>query len=109
MTLLPSLRHKKRYIVFELEAEQGFSVPDIREEVEAALLLFLGQLGLSKASPQFLPEKCKNNRFIVKVNHDYVDECLSALMLIKKIKKKSVIIRSVAVSGILDKASSQLK
>ena len=53
----------------------------------------------------FLKEKYKNHRFIVKVNHNYTDECKSALALIKKIEITPVIIKSVKTSGTLKQAT----
>ena len=103
MKLISALKPKKRYIVFQIISSQKFSLAEIKEAVEVALLAFLGQLGVSKASPLFV--KGKNNNFIIKVNHTYVEECKSALMLIKKIKNKPVIVKSVITSGTIKKAS----
>lgn len=108
MKLLPSLRSSKRYIVFEIIAQQSFSVADVAQEVDAALLRFLGQLGVSKALPVFLKEKYKNNRFIVKVSNRYSDECKAAVILIATIKNVPVLVKSLAVSGTLKKASAKL-
>lgn len=107
MKLLPSLKQKKRYIVFEIIGEK-FNVEEVKTAVEEALLLFLGQLGMAKTAPMFLKEKFKENKFIVKINHKFVDECKSALILIKKIKNKEVMVRSIITSGILKKASKYL-
>lgn len=107
MKLLPSLKQKKRYIVFEIIGEK-FSIEEVKTAVEEALLLFLGQLGLAKTAPMFLKEKFKDNKFIVKINHKFVDECKSALILIKKIKNKEVMVRSIITSGTLKKASKYL-
>ena len=107
MKLLPSLRQKKRYIVFEIKSETKFSLVDVKKEVEKAWLLFLGQLGMAKSSPLFI--KFKNNKFIVKINHKWVDECISAILLIKKIKNKPVIVRSIVTSGTIKKASTYLQ
>jgi RNase P/RNase MRP subunit POP5 len=104
--LLPALKQKKRYIVFEIIAETKFLVPEVQKEVDSALLLFLGQLGLAKSSPIMLKEKFKNNKFIIKINHKYVDECITAMTLIKRIKNKDVIVRSIVTSGTIKKASS---
>ena len=104
MKLLPALKQKKRYLVFEVD--QKFSTADLQNEVGKGLLLFLGQLGMAKSSPLFV--KHKNNRFIIKINHKWVDECKSALILIKKIKNKPVIIKSIVTSGTIKKASSYL-
>lgn len=108
MKLLPSLRQKKRYVVFEIHSSKAFSYSEVREEAEEALWQFLGQWGLAKAGVMFVKEKYKNQRFILKVNHTMIDECKTALMLIKKIKNIPVIPRSVVVSGTLKKASSYL-
>lgn len=108
MKLLPSLKQKKRYLVFEIISETKFSVLEIQEAVNQALKEFFGQLGLTKASPLFLKEKTKNNKFVIKISHKFVDEGKSALILIKKIKNKPVIIRSIITSGTLKKASTHL-
>src|SRR3990167_5007197 len=108
MKLSPSLRHKKRYIVFELKTETPLSMSDVQPEVEKALLLFLGQLGVAKAEPMFLKEKWKEPRFVLKVAHNWVDECKSALILIKKIKNQPVIIKSIITSGGLKTASKYI-
>ncbi len=110
MKLLPALRQKKRYVVFEILADRSFSFIDIKDSLEEALKDFWGQLGLSKAGPMLLKEKfsTEKQRFIIKVNHKYVDELISAIILAKKIKNTPVIIKSVITSGILKKASAYL-
>src|SRR3989339_950558 len=99
----PSLREKKRYIIFELIGEKKFTLSEIKSEVERALLLFLGQLGLSKAAPMFIEEKfnLEAQKFTLKVNHKYVNETKAALALSKSIKNTPIIIKSVTVSGTL--------
>ncbi|MDP3640596.1 MAG: Rpp14/Pop5 family protein [Nanoarchaeota archaeon] len=106
MPLLPTLKPKKRYIVFEILAEKEFSFPEVKTAIEEALLRFLGEWGTAKASPLFVKEKYKNNKFILKVSHLAVDEVKAAIILIKSIKNVPVIIRSITVSGTIKKASS---
>ncbi len=110
MKLLPSLRQKKRYVVFEIVADKSFSITDIQEMVETSLQRFLGELGIAKAGPFFLKEKWneQKQRFVIKVNHAFVDELKSALILNKKIKNTPVLIKSVITSGTLKKVSSYL-
>jgi ribonuclease P/MRP protein subunit POP5 len=110
MKLKPSLRQKKRYIVFEIVADKKFSVVDVKEEVEKSMKEFFGQLGLSKASPLFLKEKFnqEKQKFVVKVNNKYVDELKAALTLSKSIKSTPVIVKSIITSGTLKKASLSL-
>ena len=110
MKLKPSLRQKKRYVVFEIVADKKFSPLEVQEEVERAMKEFFGQLGLSKASPLFLKERFdqEKQRFVVKINHKHVDELKAALTLSKSIKNTPVIIKSIITSGTLKKASLQL-
>lgn len=100
MKLLPSLKQKKRYIVFE--ASTKISEKQLKELISEALYNFVGQLGVARMAPLFV--KYKNNRFIIKVNHKYVDECKAALILIKKPVMKSII-----TSGTIKKASTFLE
>jgi len=97
MKLLPSLKQKKRYIVFEIKSSKEFLYSDLKKSIETALADFVGQLGLSKSSPMLIKEKFKDNKFIIKINHTHVDECKVALILIKKIKNIPVMIKSLVV------------
>ncbi len=107
MKLMPSLKQKKRYVLFAIDADAQFTAQDVYETTMAALKDFLGELGLSKASPIFVKEQFKQNQFIYKVNHNYTDELISGIILIKSIKNKPVIIRSITISGTLKKACSK--
>lgn len=108
MKLMPSLRPKKRYVLFQIIAEQKFTLGEVKAEVERCLNSFFGQLGLSKAGIMFIDEKfdIENQKFLLKVDNKYVDELISALILSKSIKNTSVIIKSVRVSGTINKAVS---
>lgn len=110
MRLLPSLRQKKRYVVFEIISDTSFSFADIQEEVQSALSSFLGQLGIARASPLIVKERfnAQKQRFVIKVNNAHVDELKTALALSKKIKNTAVIIRSITTSGTLKKAGLYL-
>lgn len=110
MKLLPSLRQKKRYLVFELISEKKFSAAEVEEAVHSALHDFLGQLGLAKAAPFFLKERFNfpAQRFLLKVNHQYPAEAKAALALIKKIKNTDLIIRSLTTTGSIKKAVKSL-
>lgn len=102
MKLLPSLKQKKRYLVFESNIDEK----DLKIAINDALKEFLGIYGLSKASPEFV--KSKNNKFILKINHKYTSHAKSALLLITKVKNKPVILKSIITSGTIKKASLYL-
>ena len=104
MKLLPALKQKKRYVVFEILSDAKYSEKEIKEIISSPTKEFLGDYGLAKAGIMFI--KHKNNKFIIKVNHKYVDQLIAAMILIKKIKNKAVIVKSLTTSGTIKKANN---
>ncbi len=104
MKLQPTLKQKKRYVVFEINIE--VDEKDLKLAIRSALNQFFGDLGNARAAPMFV--KSKNNKFIIKVNHKHVDELKVAIALIKTIKNSKVIIRSIITSGTIKKASEYI-
>lgn len=71
---------------------------------------FLGELGMAKAgiwlhSEVWNPEKQAG---IIRVNHKYVNELKAGLTFIQQIQNKDVIVRSLGVSGIINKAEKYI-
>jgi len=105
--LLPSLKEKKRYITFEVLSDKEISQEEAYRSIEHNGREYLGSLGLSKAS--FLPLGIwKNNKGIIKIAHKEADNMKASLTLIKHINQKNVVIRSLGVSGVLNKAKMYL-
>jgi len=104
-TLLPVLKERNRYLVYEVKGKFNFS--DVKIEIKKAILKFLGELETAKASLVILND-WKNNKGILKVSHKHVDKVRVALMLIKYINKKNVLFQTVKISGTLKKARSFL-
>ena len=108
--VLPSLREKKRYLVFEVISKE--KINDF-EPVSSAIwncsLQFLGQLGTAKAGIIPLANKWDSEvqRGIIKVGHKHVDALKAALVFADKIDNHEVIFRSLGVSGILRKAEAK--
>jgi len=69
----------------------------------------VGQLGVAKAGIQVIPNcwNTEKQRGIIRINHKHVDEIKSALTFIKKINNKEVIVKSIGVSGIINKAKQR--
>ncbi len=106
--LLPSLREKKRYIVYEVLSNKSFSFSEISKAITAAIKNFIGELGCAKAGIILL-NKYKNNKGILRVNHKSVDEVRSALTLIKEINNQKTVVKTIRTSGILNKALSYME
>lgn len=72
-------------------------------------LELIGQLGVAKAGIQILPD-CWNpesQRGIIRVGHKHVNELKASLTFVEKINNKEVILKSIGVSGILNKAKKR--
>lgn len=110
MGLLPSLRQKKRYVVFEIVSDRAFSFQEMKENIYDALHQFFGSWGSAHASPMIIAERFneQKQRLVIKVNNTSVDELKMALVLCTHIKNNPLIIRSLVTSGTLKKAGQYL-
>ena len=106
---LPSLREKKRYVVFEVISEKELKINSIKEAIKKSLLNLIGIINYAKSNPHFLDDKYdkKNKRGIIRINHKHADDLKASFTLIKSIDNAKVIVRSIGVSGILKKAEAK--
>ena len=104
--LLPSLREKKRYIVFEIIGND-VNKKKVETEIYYNSLKFLGEIGVSRANIRIIGDSWKNNKGIIRVSVKYLDELKMSLGLIKRLDNKNVIVNVIGVSGILKKAKSK--
>ena len=103
--ILPSLKEKKRYLVIEIKAKNKISMETALKQVDNEIKRVLGEIGYGKAGVMFM--ECKDNKAIIKVNNKQSDELRLALSLVKDINHEPVIIRTLGISGILNKAKEQ--
>jgi ribonuclease P/MRP protein subunit POP5 len=106
--LQPTLREKKRYIVYEILSKTPLSFQDISKALTSSIKSFIGELGCAKAGIIIL-NKTKNNRGILKVSHKSMDEVKAALTLIKEINDQKVIVKTIKTSGVLNKALNYME
>ncbi len=102
--LSPSLRQKKRYLVFEVisEIKQDFNV--VNNLILQHTSNLLGSLGMAQAGLLVLHDKFNGEKGIIKVNHKYVHHLKAILALINN---ENICFRSIGVSGILNKAEKK--
>ncbi|MBS3128423.1 hypothetical protein J4410_04720 [Candidatus Woesearchaeota archaeon] len=100
--LLPSLKEKKRYLAFDADKP----VQDLSRECYKQAHTFLGDLGMAHAGIVPLPTE---KGALWKVNHTAVNHTKAALTMIQNIHDQEVCIRSLGVSGILQKAQAFLE
>jgi len=103
--LLPSLRERKRYLVYEIIGK-SVSAGEATRTIRHAVHEFIGVLGTAGAGLMFI-NKYKNNKGIVRVNHRYVDHVRSALLFITAVGGVKASVRSIGASGILKKAEKK--
>lgn len=104
--VLPSLREKKRYIVYEVRSEKTLSFKEVKQELEKKMTQFLGELGYGRAGVMVI-DLWEANKGIIKANPKHVDEVKTAIALVERIGNQKVIVKSVGVSGILKKAKNK--
>lgn len=102
--LLPSLKEKKRYIAFNVLSDKILNKEDVERSIYNNCKSFIGEMNYAKAGVNIIPEFLMANKGIIRVNNKFVDHVKSSLMMIKEINNEKVIIRSIGVSGILNKA-----
>ena len=101
--LSPTLKERKRYILFKIISEQTLEKGKVTELIKNAGLQFLGEWGMAKSGLQFLPETWKKDRGIIRVGHKYVNEAKATLAFVKEYKGQKVTITCLKVSGNIGK------
>lgn len=72
----PSQRIKKRYLLIEGK----------KDDVERAILDYLGILGYARASPFFVPFKGDTNKLILAIDRSEINNIRAAFELVKTLK-----------------------
>ncbi len=107
--LLPTLREKKRYLVYEVISQNNITNTDLSKPILNQFSRLYGETGLAGAGLIFINDKYNKslNRGMVRVAHNYVKNLKAALAFVNEIDGNKSILRSVGVSGILRKAESK--
>ena len=105
--ILPSLREKKRYLVFQVISNEKINNADaVSDAIWRSSLQFIGLLGVAKAGLMVLNNKWNKElqRGIIKVSNHYSDKIRISFLFINKINNYDVIVQTRGISGILKKA-----
>ena len=108
--VLPSLREKKRYLVYEVVSDKKIKdFRNVNEAIIKASLDFQGISGTAKSGILNLENKWNGTlqKGILKTSHKRVDNVRASLNFVKEIEGSEAIVRSVGVSGILKKAENK--
>jgi len=108
---LPSLREKKRYIIFKVHAEETLSFENVSNAIWNSLLDWLGERELAKANVWIIKNlwNGKEQTGFIKCSPKYVDAVKVGLALIHQIGDSKVILQSLRVSGTIKSGKEKIK
>lgn len=106
---LKSERPKRRYLAFEVISNAKFDSNDIFKALMARAYEYIGKFGVKNANIKFIAEKWNSEmqRGIIRVNNNYLNDLKDLLPLIKNINSNDIMIKSIGVSGILNRAEKK--
>ena len=108
MKSLPTLRPKKRYIVFRIHAGQPVPYLQLKAAVMESLLEFLGEQTFAKASPRLIKNLCTGRTGFLLTTPAAVDSCKLALALIHHIADQPVTFQTLTVAGTIKSGKKAL-
>ncbi|MDO8556614.1 MAG: Rpp14/Pop5 family protein [Nanoarchaeota archaeon] len=100
--LLPTLKENQRYIVYEVLSQTPLTEKEIMHGITQGLKEFLGVLGLATSGAVLM--KALMTKGIIRTNSKHVDHIKAALAYVKHINQQPVVVRSIGVSGLYNKA-----
>lgn len=103
--LLPSLKEKRRYLVYEVISEANFNYKDLKEAIINSFKDLFGLDGLSKAGLEFV--EYNENKGVIRVSTKGLDMLKASFCFVRKINKDDVVLRSLGVSGMLNKSRNK--
>ncbi len=109
MSVKPTMRDKRRYVSFMVEAESPVSEKEVFEAVLGSILSFLGELGYSKANPKPMKFESSTGFGILRCAATETDSVRSSLAFLSKINGKRAAIRLLSNSGSIRKLKKNFK
>lgn len=102
----PTLRDKKRYLVFRVVGERRFSADEVKQAVGSVVLDNLGSFGAAEAGFRFIGFDAARQEGVVRVAVLAVLRVRAALALLANVNKCEAFIQVVRVCGSVKKAES---
>lgn len=99
----PTLRGKKRYVLFQLVAEKQFSELEVKKELFAKFKQLFGDFGIAKQKLWFISFNSQGNFGILRCSLEETENVKAGLLFLQSVNEVQVIPRIVSVSGSLKK------
>jgi ribonuclease P/MRP protein subunit POP5 len=101
--MLPTLREKRRYILFEVVSERKFTKEKVEKALYSSLLNLFGEYGFSLVNPKLIDFDEEKQYGAIKCAREEVQKMRASLALVSKIDETPVAIHVKGVSGTLKK------
>ncbi|MCD6216190.1 MAG: ribonuclease P protein component 2 [Candidatus Aenigmarchaeota archaeon] len=107
--LPPSLRQKKRYIIFKVLSEKPVEYMELVQSIWRSLLNFLGELKTSELNIWIIKNLFdqKTQRGLIRCSHKEVEYIRSALALVEEAGETRVLIKVEGVTGTIKSAKKK--
>jgi RNase P/RNase MRP subunit POP5 len=98
---LPSMRDKKRYVVFRVISDERVDYAAVRDALWNSMTHWIGEAGLARAGVKIVKNLWNQSgqTGFVQASPKYVDQVKVAMGLIHQIGDQRVILQSLRVSG----------
>ena len=102
--LPPTLRERKRYVVFEIISENPKKLQEVRMAIWNSILNFLGENEASKMNLWLISSLFNYDlqKAAIRVNHDMVGKLRAALTLVKEINGERTTLSVIGVAGTME-------
>jgi ribonuclease P/MRP protein subunit POP5 len=111
MKLNPSMREKRRYLAFEAITNKPVSCEKAYKAFSIQAQALMGSAAFAKSGFRLFPKmwNSEKQRGMVKIQRKFVDPAKASLCLVRKIGRQNAIMRSIGVSGMINKATNYLR
>ena len=106
--LKPSMRENKRYMAYEIMSNNPLS-KGIDKILLDKIKSLLGVFNAGKAGVMSVKYNKNNQRGILRVNRGFTDNIRSCFVMIKRLNSEKVLIRTLKVSGMVNKAKKEIE
>ncbi len=105
--LKPSMREKKRYMAYKIISQKQIKFAD--KALINKIKDFLGVFNAGKAGLMSVKYNPKTQKGILRIDRKFVDHIRSCFVMIKHINNDKVLIRTLRVSGMVNKAKKEIE
>lgn len=105
--ILPSLKEKKRYVVFSLISQKKIEKAVVFSEIIHHYKQCFGEIGLAQAGIQLVDYDEEKKTGILRIGHTHLNKTRYCFALMRKIHNQDMIIYTKGVSGTIKKSRAK--